>query len=610
MPDLLHSFPSKDLGFLRIVASLWGLELASSEAVGASAELAEALCDAELAEEVISTLPTEGRTALDALLEQGGRMPWVVFTRRFGEVREMGPGKRDREQAHLSPKSAAEILWYRAIVARAFFDTNKGPQEFAYIPDDLLMALDFAGFVASPGSIEAGTLPETAEVEYSDEPAPLEEVEEEIAAETPEEAEIQPEEREEIKVIRPAGKIAEAPTTNSDALGRPASPTEKACPLPASDRLLDDACTLLSALRMGLTPPETRIPARIVREFLLASRLIIPSPAGRGAGGSPTQGGEGVQSEAVKTFLEAPREKALAALVEAWQEAADFNELRLLPGLACEGEWKNEPQETREFLLNLLEPLPDGTWWSIPAFVRDVKAKYPDFQRPAGDYDSWFIKRETDGVFLRGFAHWDEVDGVLIRYFFQMLHWLGQVELASAEENGPATAFRPTQQATPKAEDAKLIVASNGRITIPRLAPRTARYQVARFCEWDAEKDDEYRYRVTPKSLKRAAEQGLKVSHLLGLLAKHTGGQVPPVFVKALQRWEANGTEARVESLTVLKVSKPEVLNELRASKAARFLGEILGPTTVVLQSGAEAKVMAALAEMGLLAEMNQNSEV
>jgi hypothetical protein len=85
---------------------------------------------------------------------------------------------------------------------------------------------------------------------------------------------------------------------------------------------------------------------------------------------------------------------------------------------------------------------------------------------------------------------------------------------------------------------------------------------------------------------------------------------MPPVFIKALQRWEANGTEARVESLTVLKVSKPEVLNELRASKAARFLGEILGPTTVVLQSGAEAKVMGVLAELGLLAEINQNSEV
>jgi hypothetical protein len=234
--------------------------------------------------------------------------------------------------------------------------------------------------------------------------------------------------------------------------------------------------------------------------------------------------------------------------------------------------------------------------------MRDVKTKYPDYQRPAGDYDSWFIKREADSTFLRGFASWDEVDGALIRYFFQILYWLAQVDLATMEAGLAATSFRLAsfKQAD---ETGKIIVASNGRISVERLAPRVARYQVARFCEWDAEMDDEYRYRITPRSLKRAREQGLKAEHLLGILRKNVSGPIPPPFVKALQRWETNGTEARVETLTVLKVSKPEILDELRKSTAARFLGEIIGPTTVVIQSGAQAKVLAALAEMGLLAE-------
>ena len=73
--------------------------------------------------------------------------------------------------------------------------------------------------------------------------------------------------------------------------------------------------------------------------------------------------------------------------------------------------------------------------------------------------------------------------------------------------------------------------------------------------------------------------------------------------MKALQRWEVNGTEAKVEHLTVLRVSRPEVLNELR-EKAGRFLGEPLGPVTVIVKSGAESKVMAILAEMGLLADV------
>ena len=145
MPDLSQIFPPNDLGFTRIVAALWGVDLTSSDPVAASVELAEALCDAELVEEVVSTLSKDGRAALEALTAAGGRIPWGTFTRRFGDVREMGPGKRDREQPHLHPTSAAEALWYRALVGKAFFDTEKGSQEFAFIPDDFLMVLDFGG---------------------------------------------------------------------------------------------------------------------------------------------------------------------------------------------------------------------------------------------------------------------------------------------------------------------------------------------------------------------------------------------------------------------------------------------------------------------------------
>jgi len=129
---------------------------------------------------------------------------------------------------------------------------------------------------------------------------------------------------------------------------------------------------------------------------------------------------------------------------------------------------------------------------------------------------------------------------------------------------------------------------------------------VARFCEWDDGKQGgDFRYRVTPDSLKAAHAQGLKASQLLSLLAKHAAGPIPPAFVKALQRWEVNGTEARLERLVVLRVSRPDVMNELKNSKAGRFLSEPLGPTAAVVKPGAESKILEALAEMGLLAEVS-----
>ena len=589
MPDLSQIFPPNDLGFTRIVATLWGVDLTSNDPVAAALELAEALCDAELVDEVVSTLSKDARAALEALSAAGGRIPWGTFTRRFGDVREMGPGKRDREQPHLHPASAAEALWYRALVGKAFFDTEKGSQEFAFIPDDFLMVLDFG---------EKEIIHEVHEGHEEKKKEQKEIAEHKPAEEKKKTKDVTPNLKP-ASAVPPAQPVAPAARGTEEALGRPASPAEKAFPTPASDRLLDDACTLLAALRTGIQPPETDIPVSVVSAFLDAAKITV--------NGAP-------QPDPVKSFLEAPRARALEMLVGAWQDSDAFNELRMVPGLSCEGEWKNQPLETREFLLNLLEAVPEKQWWSLPAFVRDVKAKYPDFQRPAGDYDSWFIKREADGNFLRGFTSWDAVDGALIRYLVGgPLFWLGMMDLAApdlenriqAGEKAAPTAFRAASNdaRAPNLESAKLSVASNGRISVPRLVPRAARYQIARFCEWEAEKEDEYRYRVTPDSLTRARQQGLKPGHLVGVLRKCAAGPLPPPFVRALERWEVNGSEARIENLVVLKVSKPEVLNELRASSAARFLGEVLGPVTVVVKAGAQAKVLAALAEMGLLAE-------
>ena len=128
-----------------------------------------------------------------------------------------------------------------------------------------------------------------------------------------------------------------------------------------------------------------------------------------------------------------------------------------------------------------------------------------------------------------------------------------------------------------------------------------ARYQISRFGEWEKSKNpDEYKYQITPFSLERAKAQALKISHLLGLLKKFADSKIPPTLERALRRWEISGTEARVETLSVLRLSKPEDLSRLRESKAGRFLGEVLSPTRVVVKAGASQKIMSALIEMGI----------
>jgi hypothetical protein len=127
MPDLFHSLRGYDLAHLHIIAGLWGMEL-PSQADEAARQLSATMLDPALGKEMLTALEPQAQLAFRALARAGGRMPWAAFARTHGDVREMGAGRRDRERPYLKPASAAESLFYHGLVAREFFDTDKGPQ--------------------------------------------------------------------------------------------------------------------------------------------------------------------------------------------------------------------------------------------------------------------------------------------------------------------------------------------------------------------------------------------------------------------------------------------------------------------------------------------------
>ncbi len=543
MPDLIHSLQGHDLGHLLIVAGFWDLDLEAPDARAALPLLVEGICSRELVAEVVGDLPEEAQAALGDLQRSGGRLAWPQFTRRHGLLREMGPGSRDRERPHRDPASATEVLWYRALLARAFFDTPDGPLEFAYLPDDLLALLP------------------------------------------------------------------ELPGGEALSLGRPASPAERKHIISASDRILDHACTLLAALRLEMGEEEIAalavgwtIPPADLQATLTTAGLLDENSA--------------AQPEPTRAFLEAGRGEALAILTRAWLNSPTHNDLQRLPHLQTEGEWENDPLRARKAILGFLANLPRENWWSLTAFVASIKEQHADFQRPAGDYDSWYLRDAHSGDFLRGFENWDAVDGALIRYIITgPLHWLGVFDLAAPEPEAEPTAFRASAWAAallsgeaPKglpSEEEPLYANARGDFRIPRLTPRAARYQLSRFCAWDGEKGGEYRFRLTPASLTRAQSQGLRVSQLLALLRRHAETALPPNLVQALKRWDAHGTQAHIEEALVLRLSSPGMLKKLRKSRAARFLSEPLGPAAVIVKAGAWEKILEALVEMGYLGDVN-----
>lgn len=563
LPGLDASLQGRDLGALRIIAELWGLDFKAPDVRVGLQRLIPMMLNRDNLAEQIDNLPDRALEGLADLVRNEGRLSWSLFTRRYGTVREMGVARRDRERPYTNDQaSAAEALWYRGMIGRCFFDAPNGPEEFAYIPGDILERLP------------ALTLP----------------------------------------VRQP--------------LGRPASPGERKYIIPAEDWIVDDVCTGLAGLRLGIAPADLAGHLRCanVGPYPLTPESLILLLKACGLlerKGVP-------KSEETRNLLKASRSEALLCIFKGWMRSIEFNELRLLPDLIFEGDWNNDVLATRQRVLNMLANVPGGfgttdeerPWWSLKAFVNMVHDAMPDFERPAGDYDSWYVRSRTTGEFLRGFEHWDKVDGELLRFFIcGVLFWLGVFDLAApkvppaGEAPEEISAFRYSKwaarllsQTAPEEleeENGQIEVDSQGRIRASRLAPRAVRYQLARFCEWEGFEAEKYLYRLTPASLNRAQSQGLTADHLSVLLRK-AAKSMPPNLVRALQNWAANGTQARIEKLSILRVKSPEILATLKSSKAARHLGETLGPTAVIIKPGREEQLSANLIELGFLAQIER----
>ncbi len=388
----------------------------------------------------------------------------------------------------------------------------------------------------------------------------------------------------------------------------------------ATSILIDDAVTLLAAVQRcpgrALTPdtlgPYLHLPSF---DFLLAllTDLQFITPEFK------------LDPERVKTFLQAPRAEQLRALAEAWRSSKTWNDLLHIPTLSPEpGAWLNDPAAARSFLVRFCATLPAGErserseWRSLDSFVACVREQHPDFQRPAGNYDSWYIRDDASGDYLRGFENWDRVDGALIRYLLTgPMYWLGLVDLRGAPDAFRLSAiFSAFAAESPWqiAEKPKPIIAKHdGALLVARNVNRYDRFQAARIGEWVAPRVGaggspaptprvpDYEYRLTGNSLQAAAAQGITAKHVTSFL-RRACEHAPQHIIDLVERWGRNGIEARVSHLMVIKLNNPDVLETLmRSPRTRRWLGEAIGDCAAEVKDWE--KLREAMAEIGLAAE-------
>jgi hypothetical protein len=326
----------------------------------------------------------------------------------------------------------------------------------------------------------------------------------------------------------------------------------------------------------------------------------------------------------VAVWLQSSTSQQRNVLAEAWRDAPTWNDLFHVSTLRPQdtGAWRNDPLLARKAILRHLKVCGPDTWYNLDDFVTAVKQADPDFQRPDGDYTTWYIRNAATGAYLSGFESWDGVEGALIRYLItEPMAWLGLTDLGAATPDGPPTTFRLAHagaaflgltELAPEPEPAPVALRSDFTVLAPT-ARRYERFQLARVADWVSSPraggteggSAPFVYRLTPTSLERARRQGIPVARVLEFLGQVTGTPVPRFIEAALTRWEARGTEARLERAVLLRFSSEDLMAQVTSSPRTRHLiREQIGPAAALVHERDWPRLVAALGELGLLIDI------
>ncbi len=569
MSSILRTLRESDPALLDVLAEVWGVRLDEGDDISHRIEaISRAMLDAGRAEKVWDALTDSQRAAMQMLISVKSKMPEAKFERLFGSIRRMGAAAIQREQPHKNAENTAEGLYYRGLIGLGFENADTGSRTIIYIPDDLVKVLP-------SHKTSYDNLDDAPEVAYPTE---------EVAA---------------LDVLEDVTGIRQADTSIVDDLTTLLAYLQLVSPLLQGDSLESRESDALAPFL--LTPGDERIAFMI---GLAASADLIE-----------VQGGRAFPKRAeARRWLSANRADQVRILAEAWKDSTAYVDLWHVPGLHPEPEAgtmsQYNPAAARAAVFEIMNhALPAQDWWALEDFILLVHEDSADFQRPNGDFDSWYI-RNDDGEYLSGLESWGAVEGALLEFYVSApMHWLGLIDLA--DEAARLTAYGraflgmsawPSPQETPD----KIEVQADGTILISRKVARIDRFQVARFTSWEAT-GKTYVYKLDPPGIERAAQQGINVGHIGAFISRALGDTaLPQAVARLLENWKQGPTTSvSLERLLILRTTAPETLDFILDTPGIRrFMGARLGPMAVIVRGEDLRELRDALGEHGIQAEI------
>jgi len=470
---------------LEAIADGWNIALTDEQASEIVAHLVAEMTNSEAIKVVLQRLSDVEREAL-AFAAAMGQVKAHVMARKYGSIRRLGPGRLEWEKAWRQPASALERLWFLGLLYRAYGLDEMYHGEVFFIPAEIRDVLP----------------PMSA-------PWPIFEVK----------------------------PVPSPPIVRDD-----------------QDALVHDAFVILSYLRNKDVRAKKGVLA--ARELAnLHPRLALQDPRRllflhhicEQAGLICREEGLWKPTGKAACWLKQGDLARRRTFYHAWLEDPNWNELHMMPSVRCEDTgWRNDPLLARKGVLSYLLKCSVDAWLTISSFVGSIYEVDPDFMRPDGDYDSWYIRDAQTGHYLMGYGNWEKVEGALIRYFLEYpLLWLGVVAIGYPQAEERPCCFMLTNQGATilglrevkESPRHRISVQPNLQITVPREASWYDRFLLERFARWVDEQHGIAHYVIDARSVRTCLESGISVKQIYAFLQRATGNRVPEQVLRALKSW-------------------------------------------------------------------------
>ena len=147
-------------------------------------------------------------------------------------------------------------------------------------------------------------------------------------------------------------------------------------------------------------------------------------------------------------------------------------------------------------------------------------------------------------------------------------------------------------------------VSPDGRVILPREAPLSDRFQLARVADWLAS-GSEYVYAITPASLGRALSTDIQVDRVERFLQRISGHNVPAAAIAHMRNWAKRYGHVRLSHAAILQTRTPQLMSELRAHERIRgYVRQILSPTIALVRESDWTSLVQELHRAGYLPEI------